>query len=119
MTVVPLVFTTLTLGVAQMGDIRKVGRVGGKSLAYFFASTVISAVIGIVLVNLVKPGIGMPVAIRQQLLDTYRGQVAGLQAGGTTTFGVDLFVNIIPKNPVQAAASMDMLGLIFFALVFG
>ncbi len=119
MTVVPLVFTSLTLGVAQMGDVRKIGRVGGKSLAYFFASTVISAVIGIVLVNLVRPGVGMPVAVRQQLLDTYHSQVAGLQAGGSTTFGVDLFVNIIPKNPVQAAASMDMLGLIFFALVFG
>ena len=119
MTVVPLVFTSITLGVAQLGDIRKVGRVGVRAIAYFLVSTVISAVIGIVLVNLVRPGVGVPVTVRQQLLDTYHGQVAGLQAGGGTHFGVDLFVNIVPRNPFQAAANMDMLGIICFALVFG
>jgi DAACS family dicarboxylate/amino acid:cation (Na+ or H+) symporter len=119
MTVVPLVFTSLTLGVSQIGDIRKVGRVGGRSLAYFLVSTVISAVIGIVLVNLVRPGDGVPVAVRQQLLDAYHGQVAGMQAGGITTFGADFFVNIVPRNPFQAAANLDMLGILFFALVFG
>jgi dicarboxylate/amino acid:cation (Na+ or H+) symporter, DAACS family len=119
MTVVPLVFTSITLGVAQLGDIRKVGRVGARSLAYFLASTVISATIGIVLVNLVHPGVGVPVAVRDQILEAYRGQVAGLQAGGSTKFGVDLFVNIVPRNPIQAAANLDMLGVIFFSLVFG
>ncbi len=119
MTVVPLVFTSITLGVAQLGDIRKVGRVGGRSLAYFLVSTVISAVIGIVLVNLVRPGDGVPVAVRQQLLDAYHGQVAGMQAGGITAFGADFFVNIVPRNPFQAAANLDMLGILFFALVFG
>lgn len=119
MTVVPLVFCSISLGVAQIGDIRKVGRVGARSMAYFLASTVISAVIGIVLVNLVRPGDGVPPEVREQLLTAYRGQVAGLQAGGSTTFGVDMFVNIVPRNPIQAAATMDMLGLIFFALVFG
>lgn len=119
MTVVPLVFTSIALGVTQLGDIRKVGRVGVRSLAYFLLSTVISAAIGIVLVNLVRPGVGVPVEVRQQLLDAYRGQVAGLPAGGTTKFGVDFFVNIVPRNPIQAAANLDMLGIIFFALVFG
>ena len=119
MTVVPLVFTSITLGVAQMGDIRKVGRVGARAIGYFLLSTVISAVIGILLVNLVQPGLGVSAEVRQQLLETYRGQVAGLQAGGSTTFGVDLFVNIVPGNPIQAAANRDMLGIIFFALVFG
>ncbi|HXI64466.1 MAG TPA: dicarboxylate/amino acid:cation symporter [Gemmatimonadales bacterium] len=119
MTVVPLVFTSIALGVTQLGDIRKVGRVGVRSLAYFLLSTVISAVIGILLVNLVRPGVGVPVEVRQQLLDAYRGQVAGLPAGGNTKFGVDFFVNIVPRNPIQAAANLDMLGIIFFALVFG
>ncbi|HEX4599977.1 MAG TPA: dicarboxylate/amino acid:cation symporter [Gemmatimonadales bacterium] len=119
MTVVPLVFTSIALGVAQLGDIRKVGRVGVRALAYFLVSTAISAVIGIVLVNLVRPGDGVPVAVRQQLLETYHSQVAGLQAGGGTHFGVDLFVNIVPRNPFQAAANMDMLGIICFALIFG
>jgi dicarboxylate/amino acid:cation (Na+ or H+) symporter, DAACS family len=119
MTVVPLVFTSIVLGVAQIGDIRKVGRVGARSLGYFLISTVISATIGILLVNLIHPGVGVPVEVREQLLETYRGQVAGLQAGGTTKFGVDLFVNIVPRNPIAAAANLDMLGVIFFALVFG
>ena len=119
MTVVPLVFTSIALGVTQLGDIRKVGRVGVRSLAYFLLSTVISVAIGILLVNLVRPGVGVPVEVRQQLLDAYRGQVAGLPAGGTTKFGVDFFVNIVPRNPIQAAANLDMLGIIFFALVFG
>ena len=119
MTVVPLVFTSIALGVTQLGDIRKVGRVGVRSLGYFLLSTVISAAIGILLVNLVRPGVGVPVEVRQQLLDAYRGQVAGLPAGATTRFGVDFFVNIVPRNPIQAAANLDMLGIIFFALVFG
>ena len=119
MTVVPLVFTSITLGVAQLGDVRKLGRVGARSLGYFLVSTLISAVIGIVLVNLVRPGAGVPIGVREQLLDAYRGQVAGLQAGGSTKFGIDLFVNIVPRNPFQAAANLDMLGLLFFSLVFG
>jgi DAACS family dicarboxylate/amino acid:cation (Na+ or H+) symporter len=119
MTVVPLVFTSITLGVAQLGDIRKVGRVGVRSLAYFFLSTLISAVIGILLVNLVRPGVGVPVEVRQQLLDAYRGQVPSPGTGGTTGLGVDFFLKIVPANPIQAAANLDMLGIIFFALVFG
>ncbi len=119
MTVVPLVFASIALGVAGLGDIRKVGRVGTRTIAYFVVSTAISAVIGLVLVNLVQPGAGLSPDIRQQLMDTYRTQAQGLQAGGTTKFGIDLFINIVPRNPIAAAASMDMLGIIFFALVFG
>ncbi len=119
MTVVPLVFASIALGVAGLGDIRKVGRVGTRTIAYFVVSTAISAVIGLVLVNVVQPGAGLSPDIRQQLMDTYRTQAQGLQAGGTTKFGIDLFINIVPRNPIAAAAGMDMLGIIFFALVFG
>ncbi len=119
MTVVPLVFCSLTMGVAQLGDIRKVGRVGARSIGYFLVSTAISATIGIILVNLMHPGTGLPLAVREQLLETYRGDAQGLQAGGTTKFGIDMVVNFVPRNPVQAAASMDMLGVIVFSLIFG
>ncbi len=119
MTVVPLVFCSLTMGVAQLGDIRKVGRVGPRSIGYFLVSTAISATIGIILVNLMHPGTGLPLAVREQLLETYRGDAQGLQAGGTTKFGIDMVVNFVPRNPVQAAASMDMLGVIVFSLIFG
>jgi DAACS family dicarboxylate/amino acid:cation (Na+ or H+) symporter len=119
MTIVPLVFASLTLGVAGLGDIRKIGRVGARTIAYFLVSTAVAATIGLVLVNLVRPGDGLDQAIREQLMTTYRSQAEGLQAGGGGKFGVDLFVNIVPRNPIQAAAALDMLGIIFFSLVFG
>lgn len=119
MTVVPLVFASITLGVAQLGDIRKVGRVGGRTIGYFLLSTLLSALLGLLLVDLVRPGDGLSPAVRDQLMATYGSQAEGMQAGGTAKFGVDMFVNIVPRNPVQAAANMDMLGVIFFALVFG
>lgn len=119
MTVVPLVFASITLGVAQLGDIRKVGRVGGRTMGYFLLSTMLSALLGLFLVNLVRPGDGLSPAVRDELMATYGAQAEGMQAGGTAKFGIDMFVNIVPRNPVQAAANMDMLGVIFFALVFG
>jgi DAACS family dicarboxylate/amino acid:cation (Na+ or H+) symporter len=119
MTVVPLVFASITLGVAQLGDIRKVGRVGGRTMGYFLLSTVLSALLGLFLVDLVRPGDGLSPEVRDQLMATYGAQAEGMQAGGTAKFGIDMFVNIVPRNPVQAAANMDMLGVIFFALVFG
>jgi len=119
MTVVPLVFASLTLGVAGIGDLRKLGRVGAKTLAYFLLSTAISATIGLILVNAVQPGAGMDPTVRQQLFDSYQSQAQGLQAGGATKFGIGMFVEMVPRNPVRAAADMDMLGIIFFSIIFG
>lgn len=119
MTVVPLVFASITLGVAGLGDLKKLGRVGGKTLGYFLLSTVLSATLGLLLVNLVRPGDGVEEAVRNQLFEAYRGQAEGLQAAGTTRFGIDMFVNMVPRNPVQAAAGMDMLAVIFFSIMFG
>ena len=119
MTVIPLVFCSIVLGVAGLGDIRKVGRVGVRSIGYFLVSTAISATIGIVLVNLARPGEGLSPEVRDQLMASYQTQVQGLQAGGATKFGVDMLVNFFPRNPIQAAASMDMIGLIVFSLIFG
>ena len=119
MTVIPLVFCSIVLGVAGLGDIRKVGRVGVRSIGYFLISTAISATIGIVLVNLARPGEGLSPGVRDQLMAAYHSQAQGLQAGGSSKFGVDMVVNFFPRNPIQAAASMDMIGLIVFSLIFG
>lgn len=119
MVVIPLVFASITLGVAGLGDLRKVGRVGARTLAYFFLSTTLSATLGLVLVNAVRPGAGMDPAVRAELLEAYRSQAQGLQASGATEFGINTLVNIVPRNPVQAAAGMDMLAVIFFAIMFG
>ena len=119
MTVIPLVFASITLGVAGLGDIGKIGRVGAKTLAYFVMSTALSATLGLILVNMFQPGIGLAPEVREQLMTTYRSQAQGMQAAGATKFGIDMFVNIVPRNPIAAAAGLDMLGVIFFSIVFG
>ena len=110
MIVVPLVFASLTLGVAGLGDIRKVGRIGLKTVAYFLITTAIAAALGLFLVNTLRPGVGLPRETREDLLARFGGQAQqAAQQAGQTRFGIELLVNIVPRNPVAAAAQMDML----------
>jgi DAACS family dicarboxylate/amino acid:cation (Na+ or H+) symporter len=120
MIVVPLVFASITLGVAGLGDIRRVGRVGTKALGYFLATTFVAATLGLVAVNAVRPGERLAPAIRAELLQTYAQDASSrVQAAATSNFGIETIVNIVPRNPVRAAADLDLLALIFFSLVFG
>lgn len=120
MVVVPLVFTSLALGVAQLGDLSRVGRVGGKTLAFFLVTTAFATVIGLTLVNTVQPGQGLDPGVRTALMEQFGGEAAEKAAAAESSgFGVQTFVNIIPRNPVDAAAKGEMLSLIFFALIFG
>jgi DAACS family dicarboxylate/amino acid:cation (Na+ or H+) symporter len=120
MVVIPLVFATLALGVAGLGDLKNLGRVGAKTLGYFFVTTALAAALGLTMVNLVRPGDGLDPATVERLQGMYAGQAQErFAASKATEFGVDTFVQIVPRNPVRAAADMDMLGLIFFAIVFG
>jgi DAACS family dicarboxylate/amino acid:cation (Na+ or H+) symporter len=120
MIVIPLVFASISLGVAGLGDVRRVGRVGGKAIAYFFASTALAATLGLILASIVRPGEGLDPGIRQQLLETYATDAAArVQTSQTNTFGIETLVNIVTRNPVRSAADLDLLGIIFFALMFG
>ncbi|MCB1008239.1 MAG: dicarboxylate/amino acid:cation symporter [Acidobacteria bacterium] len=120
MVVIPLVFSTLSLGVAGLGDLRNLGRVGAKTLAFFLLSTALAAALGLTLVNLVRPGEGLPADTVSRLQDLYSGQAQQrFASSGAGEFGIDTFVNIVPRNPVRAAADMQMLSLIFFSIVFG
>ncbi len=119
MTVVPIVFTSITLGVAGIGDMKTLGRLGGRTFMYFLLSTLIAATIGLTLVNTIRPGGGLPPETRDELMAQFSGSADDLAAAGATDFGVSTFVNIVPRNPVAAAADMDMLALIFFSLIFG
>src|SRR5207249_8970127 len=65
-------------------------------------------IFGLILVNAVRPGVGLEPALVQELLASYRSQAQGLQAGGGGKFGIDMFVNIVPRNPIQAAASIGL-----------
>src|SRR5688500_19378856 len=71
MIVIPLVFASIALGVAGLGDLRRVGRVGGKAIGYFLASTALAATLGLVIVSLVRPGERIPEATRTELMATY------------------------------------------------
>jgi DAACS family dicarboxylate/amino acid:cation (Na+ or H+) symporter len=119
MTVVPIVFTSIALGVAGIGDMKTLGRLGGRTFGYFLLSTLIAATIGLTLVNTIQPGSGLPEETRDELMARFSSGAEGMAASGPPEFGVSTFVNIVPKNPVAAAADMDMLALIFFALIFG
>lgn len=127
MIVVPLVFSSLIVGVAGIGDIRKLGRVGVKSFGYCLVISAISAVIGITLANTIEPGRRIDPATSTALQQRYESDasktVAAAQAGSTTSKPLMSVVEtIVPKNPLYAIAGREdpnMLHLMFFALVIG
>ena len=120
MIVVPLVFASIALGVAGLGDLRKVGRVGGKAIGYFLVTTAIAATIGLIFVNIVRPGASLDDAVRTRLLDTYAKDASSkVEAAATSNFGIETLVNFVPRNPVKAMVDLDLLAIIFFAFVFG
>jgi len=120
MVVIPLVVASLVVGAASLGDLRSVGRVGGKTVAYYLITTSVAVSIGLILSNVIKPGSGLSDASRQALLAEYGGEAAGRidlaqQAPGI----VELLLNMIPRNPISAAANTEMLPLILFSILFG
>src|SRR5688572_16609072 len=120
MIVIPLVFASIALGVAGLGDLRKVGRVGGKAIAYFLITTAIAASIGLIAVNIFKPGAQLDQAVREQLLQTYaKDATARIEVSATQNFGIETLVNFVPRNPVKAMVDLDLLAIIFFAFIFG
>jgi DAACS family dicarboxylate/amino acid:cation (Na+ or H+) symporter len=120
MIVIPLVFASITLGVAGLGDLRRVGRVGGKAIAYFLVTTAAAAAIGLVAVDAIQPGRHISAATRTQLLATYANDAhSKVEAAASSGFGIQTLVDIVPRNPIRAAVDLDLLAIIFFGLVFG
>lgn len=116
-TVVPLVFASLAVGVAQIGGLGAVGRVGGKTLVYFLLISAIAATIGLALVNAVQPGRGLPPDTVAELQKTYGGDAAKKKPADFTV--LEFVKQVVPNNPVSAAANLEMLGIITFALLVG
>jgi dicarboxylate/amino acid:cation (Na+ or H+) symporter, DAACS family len=120
MVVIPLVFASISLGVAGLGDIRRVGRVGAKAIVYFLLSTALAATLGLIIVSIIRPGEQLDPAVRQELLQTYATDATSrVQAAATQNFGIETLVGIVTRNPVKSAADLDMLGVIFFGIMFG
>lgn len=120
MIVIPLIFASLSLGVVGLRDLGKIGRVGLKTVLFFFLVAGLAACLGLLLVNWVRPGEGLKPEVRDRLLATYRSEAQQTkQTVGGARLGVEMIVNIVPRNPLAAAAQGDMLGLLFFSLIFG
>jgi Na+/H+-dicarboxylate symporter len=113
MIIAPLVFTTLVVGIAKLGDMKTVGRVGGKAILWFITASLLSLFIGLVLVNYFKPG---------QYIDLSQQDTAGLQdlMGKQKAFSIQNFVeHVIPKSFIEAMANNEMLQLVVFSVFFG
>ena len=119
MVVVPLVVASLTVGVSSLGDVRAVGRIGGKSLTYFLVTTVLAALIGLGLGLAVQPGGSVDPDVRDTISAEYASQGEESAERAETVSLMDRMIQIIPRNPVAAAAEMDLLALIFVTLAFG
>jgi len=120
MIVVPLIFASISLGVAGLGDLRRVGRIGAKALTYFLVTTALATTLGLVVVRMVRPGERISTETRTSLMETYAGDASSrVEAAATSSFGIETLVNIVPRNPVKSAVDLEMLSLIFFGLIFG
>ena len=114
MLIIPLVFASLTSGVASIGTGRELGRLGAKTLGYYTISSVLAIFTGLFFVNTIRPGVG--------------AEIAGIEAvalpeiskpAGAGEFALNLILQFIPQNPVQAMAEGAMLGIIGFAIILG
>ena len=103
MLVVPLIIATVLIGIASLGNIKKLGRLGGMTAAWYLMSMAVAVIVGITLVNLIKPGVGL----------NFPG-ADGAIADKTVT---DLILKTIPENPIAAIATMDVVGILFFVIV--
>lgn len=113
MIIAPLVFSTLVVGIAKLGDLKTVGRVGGKALLWFVSASLISLLLGMLLVNLFQPGQG---------IDLQNADVTGAKdlVGKTQEFSIQKFVeHVFPKSVIEAMATNEILQLVVFSIFFG
>ncbi|MVN21916.1 dicarboxylate/amino acid:cation symporter [Mucilaginibacter arboris] len=111
MIVAPLVFSTLVVGVAKVGDIKAVGRIGGKTMLWFISATLVSLLLGMVLVNFFQPGKSMHLALPDEHLQS------GIQK--TALSLKDFLAHVFPKSFVEAMANNEILQIVVFSLFFG
>src|SRR3954464_3755857 len=113
MIITPVIFLTIVLGIANMSDLKKVGRVGGKALLYFEIVTTFALAIGLVVVNVTKPGAGLDVS------SLAKGDVSKFAEQGKAMSFVDFATHIVPSSAVDAFAKGEVLQVVFFAVLFG
>ena len=110
MIMVPLILTSIIIGVSSIKSGKKVGRLGVKTFLYYLSTSLIAIIIGLSLSNIMQPGLGATI-VENTSFDPSEIQ--------TSTSTTDILIRMIPTNPIKALASGDMLGIIFFAIFFG
>src|SRR6478752_6139875 len=113
MIIAPLVFATLVVGIAKLGDLKTVGRVGGKAMIWFISASLVSLTLGLILVTITKPGVGVNLANAD--LEGARDLM-----GKTKEFSLDKFVeHVVPRSVIEAMANNEILQLVIFSVFFG
>ncbi|MGD8239889.1 MAG: dicarboxylate/amino acid:cation symporter [Armatimonadota bacterium] len=113
MVVVPLIFASVVYSVARLGDLRRLSRIGGRTLAFYLTTTTISVVIGMVVVTVVRPGVGAELG-----LTAGAERLARITQEGPPSVS-ELLLRIVPTNPIDALVKADVLQIIFFGIIFG
>ncbi len=117
MLLAPVIFATIVVGIARMGDLKEVGKVGAKALVYFEVLSTLALVVGLVVVNIVKPGAGMnvdPATLDGKSIEMYTSAAHTQHTGA-----VDFILNVIPKTIVGSFADGNVLQILLFAVLFG
>ncbi|HEX9153007.1 MAG TPA: cation:dicarboxylase symporter family transporter, partial [Flavobacterium sp.] len=113
MIISPLVFTTLVVGIAKLGDIKAVGRIGGKALGWFFSASFISLLLGMFFVNLLEPGVGL------NLSNVDLASVSEVTAKTQNISFENFIEHIVPKSIFEAMATNEILQIVIFSIFFG
>ncbi|MFO0936186.1 MAG: dicarboxylate/amino acid:cation symporter [Gemmataceae bacterium] len=116
--IIPLVFASLSLGVTKLGGTADLGRIGFKTVSYFIITTACAAVIGLICVNLIKPGHHLPEKKRIELMEYYAND-ATKSLEKRPPVGMSTIVNVVPRNPLESMVKKDMLAVIFTAFLVG
>ncbi len=109
MITIPLIFTSMISGITGMGNGKSLGRLGLKTISYYIVTSLAAILTGLVLVNLVRPGVGVDLG--------FASKVEGIPAGNQAIS--DLFLNMVPANLIRAMAEGEVIGVIIFAVLFG
>jgi len=117
MVIVPLIATSIVAGVAGIGEVGDLGRIGGKTMVYYLATSLVAVLTGLMLVNLIRPGVGAHLGLQEQPEELTR---AVAEFGDSPAGAVRrILLSLVPANPFQAMVQGDVLPLIVFCLLFG
>jgi proton glutamate symport protein len=116
---IPLVIASLIVGAASLDDVKKIGRIGGRTLFIYIATTAIAITIGLTAANVIRPGKQINEQTKQRLIGEFQNETPDEMIEELEIDIPDFIVSIVPKNPMNAMAEGRMLQIVFFAVIFG